>query len=446
MFIVFALNGLLFANWFSRLPTVRDMLDLDPSTLGAILLFGAGGSLLSMPLTGLVVSKIGARNTVLVGASFAAVGLAAAATATAAGTPVGLGAAMFFAMIGIGSWDVAMNFAGTRVEQGLRREIMPWFHGGYSLGTVAGAAAGTFATRADLAITTHMYVATGIVWVLVAVFGIGFLREPELIRANRKAARAAAAVAAGTGTAGAGTGAADSAAADADVDADAGGPAGTVGPAEVASQPWWAGWTERRTVLIGLVVLAAALTEGAANDWLALAVVDGFGVANDVGAFSFTIFVTAMTVMRFGGVLLITWFSRVVVLRLCVGLAIVGLALFTLAPMLPLAIAGAVLWGLGAALGFPIGMSAASDEPERAAARLSVVSTIGYTAFLAGPPLLGLLADYVGYRHALLAIMVPLVVGFFVTHVAAPPKGSLPAAIEPEHATQDGPAGRDRSA
>lgn len=403
--VVFALNGFLFANWFSRLPTVRDMLELNPSTLGTILLFGAGGSLLSMPLTGLVVSKIGARNTVLIGSGFAALGLTAAATATGAGTPVGLGAAMFFAMIGIGSWDVAMNFAGTRVEQGLRREIMPWFHGGFSLGTVGGAAAGTLATRADLAITTHLYIAAGLVWVLVAAFGIGFLREPTAVRARRKA----------------------------DADGGDADPAQT----DAVQVPWWKGWTERRTVLIGIVVLAAALTEGAANDWLALAIVDGFGVANDVGAFGFTIFVTAMTVMRFGGVLLLTWFSRVVVLRLCVGLATVGLALFTLAPGLPLAMVGAVLWGLGAALGFPIGMSAASDEPERAAARLSVVSTIGYTAFLAGPPLLGLLADYVGYRHALLVIMVPLVIGFFVTHAAAPPKGSRPAAVEPEHAARD---------
>ena len=76
--------------------------------------------------------------------------------------------------------------------------------------------------------------------------------------------------------------------------------------------------------------------------------------------------------------------------------------------------------GVGAALGFPVGMSAASDDPVRAAARVSVVSTIGYTAFLAGPPLLGLLAAQIGYRHALLAIIAPVVVGLLVLHAAAP--------------------------
>ena len=62
---------------------------------------------------------------------------------------------------------------------------------------------------------------------------------------------------------------------------------------------------------------------------------------------------------------------------------------------------GAVLWGLGAALGFPVGMSAAADEPQMSAARVSVVASIGYTAFLAGPPLIGFLGDEFGVLRAL---------------------------------------------
>jgi len=72
------------------------------------------------------------------------------------------------------------------------------------------------------------------------------------------------------------------------------------------------------------------------------------------------------------------------------------------------AVTGAALWGLGTALGFPVGMSAAADEPAIAAARVAVVSSIGYTAFLAGPPLVGLLGDRVGTLRALL--VVPLIV------------------------------------
>ena len=73
------------------------------------------------------------------------------------------------------------------------------------------------------------------------------------------------------------------------------------------------------------------------------------------------------------------------------------------------AVVGIVLWGVGASLGFPVGMSAAADDPVQAAARVSVVSTIGYAAFLAGPPLLGLVADQVGVLQALLVVAVLLV-------------------------------------
>jgi cyanate permease len=60
-------------------------------------------------------------------------------------------------------------------------------------------------------------------------------------------------------------------------------------------------------------------------------------------------------------------------------------------------------------LGFPVGMSAAADDPRRAAARVSVVSTIGYAAFLAGPPFLGFVADHVGTLRALLVVAILLV-------------------------------------
>ncbi|MDX5398747.1 MAG: MFS transporter, partial [Actinomycetes bacterium] len=120
--------------------------------------------------------------------------------------------------------------------------------------------------------------------------------------------------------------------------------------------------------------------------------------------------------------------GRVTTLRVSTGLAIVGLALFTLAPSLPFAMAGVALWGLGAALGFPVGMSAASDEPARAAARISVVSTIGYTAFMAGPPLIGLLAEVFGYRGALLFVALPLVVAFLLIPATRPLTAQRPGA------------------
>ncbi|MBU4336248.1 MAG: MFS transporter, partial [Actinobacteria bacterium] len=170
----------------------------------------------------------------------------------------------------------------------------------------------------------------------------------------------------------------------------------------------------------GLVVLAAALTEGAANDWVSLAVVDGFDVSHALGAFAFGIFVTAMTATRLLGTYALDRFGRVAVLRASAAFGLVGLAVFGLVGPMWLALIGVAMWGAGAALGFPVGMSAASDDPAHAAPRLAVVSTIGYSAFLAGPPLLGLLAQHIGYRHALLAIIVPVLAGLLVVGAAAP--------------------------
>ena len=382
VFATFVLNGFTFANWLSRIPTIRDELSLRERDLGLIIVVGSLGSVLALPLAGRVIARIGARTTVLIAAVLATAGLGVAVSGVAAGLPLLLTAGLFVTTMGIGGWDVAMNFAGARVEQALGRAIMPMFHGGFSIGTVAGAALGALAMRLGIGVPLHVMTVVGLALLAVIVLGRGFLPDPPAEPAVDGAAHHG----------------------------------GHTSFARV--------WLEPRTLMVGLVVLAAALTEGAANDWLALAVVDGFEVPNDVGATGLTIFLIGMTAMRFLGTWLLDRFGRVAVLRLCTALAIAGLAIFCLVPNLPIALGGAVLWGMGAALGFPVGMSAASDEPMKAAARLSVVSTIGYTAFLVGPGALGLLADVVGTRSALLVILVPLVVGLLVIPAARPPQAA----------------------
>jgi MFS family permease len=179
-------------------------------------------------------------------------------------------------------------------------------------------------------------------------------------------------------------------------------------------------WRDSRTVLIGVVVLGATLTEGAGNDWIAKASVDGLGTTESTGALMFALFVLAMTAMRFLGGRVIDKYGRVAVLRASMAAAAAGLCLFVLAGNAWLAAGGAALWGVGAALAFPMGMSAAADDPQRAAARVSVVSTLGYISFLAGPPLLGYLGDLTGIHHALLAILAPILVALLLAGAAKP--------------------------
>jgi len=112
-------------------------------------------------------------------------------------------------------------------------------------------------------------------------------------------------------------------------------------------------------------------------------------------------------------------------------LVIAGVLAVVLSPGVPGALVGAACWGLGASLGFPLGMSAAGDEESRSAARVSVVGSIGYTAFLGGPPLVGLLADHVTVRHAILVACGAAAVGFLAAAAARPLRRPVADPAEP---------------
>ena len=147
VYAVFILSGFAFASWASRIPQVRDSLELSPRQLGLVLLAMAIGSVISMPLAGLVVSRLGAARTITVMALIAAAGLVTAGIGQSVSVlPVVIG--LFLFGVGNGTWDVAMNVEGSAVEQRLGKAIMPRFHAGFSVGTVAGALIGAGDGRA----------------------------------------------------------------------------------------------------------------------------------------------------------------------------------------------------------------------------------------------------------------------------------------------------------
>jgi predicted MFS family arabinose efflux permease len=370
----FTLNGFTFASWIARVPAARDELGLSPAQLGLLLLCMSVGSVLALPASGPVVHRFAPGRSALAAGALAVTGLLvlAAGLAVASAPLAGLG--LFLGGAGIGVWDVSMNVEGADVEQRLGRAIMPRFHAGFSLGTVAGALAGAAAAAAGIPLAGQL-VATGVLALgALAVVTRSFLPVVEPEHGEEK---------------------------------------GRSGVAQA--------WRERRTLLIGLLVLAFAFAEGSANDWVALALVDGYDVSESLAAVGFGVFVAAMTVARLVGTVLLDRFGRIPVLRATALSAVVGVLLFVFAPSVPLALAGAVLWGMGSALGFPVGMSAASDEPDRAAARVSVVSSIGYTAFLAGPPLIGILAEATGILRALLVVLGMMAVSMLAVGAARPP-------------------------
>ena len=378
MYAVFILSGFAFASWASRIPQVRDALGLSPRALGLVLLGIAVGSVTSMPLSGLVVGRLGTARTITVMTLVAAAGLATAGLGYRVGVaPVVVG--LFALGVGNGTWDVAMNVEGSAVEQELGRAIMPRFHAGFSLGTVAGALIGAAMVALGVSATVHLLAVAA----FVAVAGPLAVREFL--------------------------------------------PDGHAPAAHGERRSPLRAWTEPRTVLIGVFVFAAAFTEGTGNDWLGVAVIDGYDAAAALGALTFAVFLSAMTLGRWFGPGLIDRHGRVLTVRIFAAFALAGLGLVVWGSTLPVAMAGAALWGLGTALGFPVGMSAAGDEPAHAPARVSVVATIGYIAFLAGPPLIGFLGEHTGTLHALTVTGGLVALGFMISGVLRPLPGAEPA-------------------
>ncbi len=355
----FVLNGLCFSTWVSRIPEARSAFDLSNGELGVLLLAITAGSIVALPTSGAVIARKGARFVVRCGVSAAALGLLVVAVAMGESLPLmALGLATYG--VGIGVWDVAMNSEGAAVERGLGRAVMPRFHAAFSLGTVVGALGGAAALGADLAATWHLGAVVLVSFVVVMRSAGAFLTT---------ASQEKGPVAAGA----------------------------------------FSAWLEPRTLMIGVMVFALALAEGTANDWLAVALVDGHGVSHAAGVAGFALFVGAMTATRWFGVGLLDRYGRARVLWGTMAAAGAGVLLLVLGAHPALVVLGILLWGAGASLGFPVGMSAASDDPARAAVRLSVVSTIGYGSFLAGPPLLGFLADEIGTLNALSVVALALV-------------------------------------
>ena len=374
VYLAFIGGGFAFANWAARIPQVRDALELDPSALGLVLLAIAAGSVLALPLSGSLIAAIGSRRTVTAMSALLGVSLLVVAAGSTTSVPV-LVVGLFVMGLANAGWDVGMNVQGAAVEQRLGKAIMSRFHAGWSLGTVAGALLGAAMVALDVPVPAHLG-AVGVVIALGVPLGVrGFLPDT---------AEGAAADRAGRGSA---------------LDA----------------------WKEPRTLLVGLVVLAFAFAEGAANDWLSVALIDDHGTTAAVGTLGFAVFLTSMTVVRWIGPSLLERHGRVQVVRLLAGLAVAGLLVFVFGPNVWWAFAGAVLWGAGTSLGFPVGMSAAADDPARSAPRVSVVASIGYCAFLGGPPLIGFLGHEFTVLRALVVVAVLLALATAIAGALRPP-------------------------
>lgn len=381
----FAIGGVTVSAWGTRLPDVTAELQVTTGTIGTVLAFvtigSVGGLLGSTPIA----HRFGARRGIT-GAL-----LATALAMALLGAGIGLRAvpmlAVAFTLVGfgLGLMDVLLNVEGSAVERRAARTLMPLMHAAWSIGVAVGSGIG--AACAALGISpAQQFLGEAVLFAVAAVLVHRALPDhaPDVEAASPQ--RPAAAV-----------------------------------------RAWLRGWLDLRLLLIGLVMLGVEFGEGSANTWLTLGVDREHGQTAAVAALFFTAFAAGEATTRILAGPAVDRFGQVLAVRVTTALGVVGLLLFILGGEPWLVLIGVLLWSVGVSMGFPLGMSAAAEGGgPNAAARLSVVASIGYFANFAGPPTIGLLAERVGVLGAFW-----VVVAFMLAAFAAAGSLAKPAADQP---------------
>lgn len=343
--LCFLAGGFAMACWAPLVPFAKLRLGLDEAGLGLILLALGGGSLIAMPLAGAVLARRGCRAVILV--SGLGLVLSLPVLALAGTTPLlALGLALFGASLG--SLDVAMNVHAVLVERQAERPLMSGFHGLFSVGGFAGAAAMTALLAAGLSpgLSTVLAAAATAALVLPAL--------PRLLP-DRRAEEGA--------------------------------------PLLV--------WPHGLVILLGGLAFACFLTEGAILDWSALFLTQERGLDPAQGGVGYALFALAMTAGRLTGDRVVAALGDLRVLVWGGLAAAAGFALLVLVPSPLAGLAGLALVGLGASNLVPVLFSAAGRQHAMPVSlAIAAMSSLGYAGILAGPALLGFVAKGLGLTVA----------------------------------------------
>ena len=338
---IFFVNGFLLAQWVSRIPAITQELALSNAQLGTALLGMATGSLVAFPISGYLINRFGSRLTTLGFGLFFTLSLSLLAVAPNFAL-LTLVLALFGA--GNGGMDIAMNAQGVEVEHHVGIPILNSLHGFFSLGGFIGAGAGGLLASIGVSPEPHFIAVSGV------AFGVILLLSRFLIT-------------------------------------DAVTYTEPVSAAAFALPPK-ALWG------LGAVAFCAAVGEGAMADWSALYLERSLQTSVGFAALGYASFSLAMLIGRFAGDALVRRFGNQRIVRIGSVIATSGLiaGLVVQVPWAALAGFGAV--GLGLSVVAPLVFGAAGNHPDIPRGRaVAAVATMGYTGFLCGPPLLGLVAE-----------------------------------------------------
>jgi MFS family permease len=364
--VAFFINGFGFSTWVSRIPAVRENLQLSEGALGTALFAIAAGALLAFPLAG--------RGSVISGARTvtAAAGLAYCLVLPGpalVGGFLALTLSLFVFGAANGAMDVAMNALAVEVEAFVGKPIMSSFHGMWSAGGLAGAVVGALFAKQGVSPQVHLLVVAG-------VLAVAMLIATRWLLPSRPHASSGAHFA----------------------------------------RP------DRAMVGLGAIIFCAFLIEGAMADWSGVLLHDSLKTTAAVAALGYAAFSVAMMSMRFAGDRLVTQWGPVWLLRITNAAAAFALLAALWLQHVGLSMLAFALIGIGMATVAPLVFRAAARrDPVRAGRGIAAMATLGYGGFLVGPPLVGWLAEATSLRAALgvLAILA-LLITVLAHHVREP--------------------------
>lgn len=397
----FTMDGFVFASWAVRIPAVKAAVGASPATLGIALLGVSAGAIATMAMTGALCRRFGSARLVVVGAVWLSLALLLPALARSA-VALGLGLVVFG--IGYGGLNVAMNSLAVDLVAVLRRPVMPSFHAAWSLGGLAGAALGGLAAPV-LTPLAHFSLVCLLGLTVTAACG-GVVLTTALPVAHAAPAENASPPP-GSGGSGAAAGTSGAGAREEIPNDSAPSLSKTAGLAGA--------W--RTVLLLGVIALCSTYGEGAVSDWGALHLRQDLGAASGLAAAGYAAFALAEACGRLAGSALLARLGQTRVL-VYGGLAtFVGMIGAALSPVLPLALVGFALAGLGVANAFPTAMARVGilAGPHGVA----TASTLGYAGFLLGPPMIGFLAGAISLRVALTTVSLLALVAIFLARAAS---------------------------
>jgi MFS family permease len=350
---MFFINGAIMANWVSRIPQIQANLAMSEGALGLVLLWLAVGVLLALSMAGGLIARFGSRAITVAGALLLAAALLPLGIMP---HPLALSINLFLFGGVMSLMDVAMNAQSVDVERVLNRAVMSSFHAAYSIGGFVGAVMG--GTMASFGIGPGLhFLITAISFSIIIVLVGPALRSTEA--------------------------------------------------ADVPSQSEPVFRLPDRVIWpLGAVAFCAAIGEGAMADWSGVYLKTVVGSEAATAAFGFAAFSLTMTAGRLLGDYLTSRFSPAQLVRLGGAIASLGVLLAVLLPQVGPVLLGFGAVGAGLSNVVPLAFSAAGKVPGmQSGAGIAGVATIGYAGFLAGPPVIGLIAEATSLRVALLVVV-----------------------------------------